>query len=93
MSSIVLASLLTTQAMAEGSELYVGLDAFTSSSTFNLDNVTTGASADVDDDSDGFKLKFGANLDEGWRVQGYFQQSIMLAFLISEYWCRCHQGL
>ena len=73
MSSIVLASLLTTSALAEDSGLYVGLDLSTSSNTFSLDNVTTGASADVDDDSDGFKLKFGANLDEGWRVQGYFQ--------------------
>ena len=65
------ASLVSMNAMAEESGLYVGLDAFTSSNTFTLEAL--GASADVDNDSDGFKLKFGSTLNEGWRVQGYFQ--------------------
>ena len=67
------AALVTTSALAEDKQFYVGLDAFTSNNTIDLKNTTTGASADVDDDSDGFKLKFGANLDDGWRVQGYYQ--------------------
>jgi len=69
--ALVCASLVTTSAMAEDSEFYVGLDVFTSSNTFTLEAL--GDSVDADDDSDGFKLKFGANLEEGWRVQGYYQ--------------------
>lgn len=72
-SALVCASLVATNAMAEDSEFYVGLDVFSSNNTFTLENSVTGASADVDVDSDGFKLKFGATLNEGWRVQGYYQ--------------------
>lgn len=74
--TLLCVALATTSAQAEDKQFYLGLDAFTSSNTFDLKNATTGASADVDDDSDGFKLKFGANLDDGWRVQGYFQHEV-----------------
>lgn len=73
MGALLCTSLVATNAMAEDSQFYAGLDVFSSSNTFTLENASTGASADVDVDSDGFKLKFGANLDEGWRVQGYYQ--------------------
>lgn len=73
MGVLVGASLLTTSALAQESGLYVGLDLSTSSNTFTLKNASTGATADFDDDSDGFKLKFGAAGSDGWRVQGYYQ--------------------
>jgi len=63
-------SLLATSALAEETALYVGLDVFTSSNTFTVKAL--GQSADGDFDSDGFKLKFGSTLDNGWRVQGYY---------------------
>lgn len=71
MGTLLCASLVGTNAMAEDSQFYAGLDVFTSSNTFTLE--ANGVSVDADDDSDGFKLKFGAALDEGWRVQGYYQ--------------------
>lgn len=73
-SALLGASLLTTNALAEDSELYVGLDLFTSSNTFTLEAL--GTSVDGDNDSDGFKLKFGTVSDEGWRVQGYLQHEV-----------------
>lgn len=68
---MLLAASISSSVMAEESELYIGLDVFASSNTFTLE--TLGISADTDVDSDGFKLKFGSTLNEGWRVQGYYQ--------------------
>ena len=70
--TLLCASLVGTNVMAEESELYVGLDVFASSNTFTLE--ANGVSVDADNDSDGFKLKFGSTLNEGWRVQGYYQR-------------------
>ena len=63
--------LLTSQANAQESGLYVGLDVFGSGNTFTYE--VAGSSTDVDNDSSGFKLKFGAVSNDGWRVQGYWQ--------------------
>ncbi len=67
---ILLTSIATTQTLAEESDLYVGLDIVGSSNTFTrkVGNV----SVDADNDSSGFKLKFGTVQNEGWRVQGYY---------------------
>lgn len=75
MKKIITASLLATtllfnNAMAEEADMYVGLDLIGSSNT-----ITTKIGSfetDRDNDSSGFKLKFGALLDEGWRLQGYY---------------------
>jgi len=71
-----LISLLTgTQAMAEeSSELYVGLDYFKSSNTITVDAL--GQSVEGDNDSGGLRLKFGADLEDNWRVQGYLAREV-----------------
>ncbi|QOY54908.1 outer membrane beta-barrel protein [Candidatus Sulfurimonas marisnigri] len=66
-------SLLATQVMAEEPSTYIGLDIASNSNSFTLD-VNGFGSADFDDDSSGFKLKFGTVSNNGWRVQGYFQR-------------------
>ena len=73
MKKIITAMLITagiTSSLAAESNLYVGLDLINSSNTFTVD--VAGGSADVDDDSSGFKLKFGSALSDGLRVQAYF---------------------
>lgn len=61
---------ITSSLAADESNLYVGLDIISSSNTFTVD--VAGGSADFDDDSSAFKLKFGSALSDGWRLQGYF---------------------
>ncbi len=70
-STLLSTSLFTTQVMAEMSDLYVGFDVVGSSNT--IEHSIGSLSDKYDDDSDGFKIKFGADLDSGWRLQGYFQ--------------------
>ncbi len=69
---ILVTSLFTTVTLAEESKFYLGLDLVGSDNTFT--NKLGAVSVDVDDNSDGYKLKFGAELDEGWRVQVYYQR-------------------
>jgi opacity protein-like surface antigen len=64
-------SIFSAQLLAEDS-VYVGLDALSSSNTFTVKNDSTGAEADIDDDSKGFKLKLGVEYESGWRLQGYY---------------------
>jgi len=76
MKKIILAtllgtSLISTQALAEDS-VYLGLDILSSSNTFTLENTSTGAKGDADDDSTGFKLKLGIEYESGWRLQAYY---------------------
>lgn len=66
------ASLFTANALAEESTVYLGLDVVGSDNTFT--QKLGAVSLDVDDDSKGYKLKFGASLSEGWRVQAYYQR-------------------
>lgn len=65
-------SLFSAQLLAENSNIYIGLDALSSSNTFTVKNTNTGAEADIDDDSTGFKLKLGVAGSDGWRFQGYY---------------------
>jgi opacity protein-like surface antigen len=73
MKKIITAMLITagiTSSLAAESNLYVGLDLINSSNTFEF---TAGSfSEEWDNDSSGFKLKFGSALNDGWRLQGYF---------------------
>ena len=62
------AGLLATQASAEESKMYVGLDLGTSINTFNVDGGN-----DIDSDSINFKLKYGYRLDTDLTLQGYYQ--------------------
>ena len=62
------AGLLSTQALAEESKMYVGLDIGTSINTFNVDG-----GSDIDSDSINFKLKYGYRLDTDLTLQGYYQ--------------------
>jgi len=71
LASLALTTLLSTQALAEGSNLYVGFDIIQDSHTFTFEG--NGNSADADLDSAGFKLKIGTVSDNGWRFQGYFE--------------------
>ena len=71
----LLGSLTTTQLMAnESSDFYVGLDYFKSSNTITVDAL--GQSFEGDNDSAGFRLKFGADLEDNWRVQGYLLREV-----------------
>ena len=60
-------SLFSTQALAEGSGLYLGVDVAQNSNSFDANGNT------VDIDSGDFKIKFGTVSDSGWRIQGYVQ--------------------
>lgn len=62
----------SSQLLAEESNIYIGIDGLTNSNTFTLKNTSTGAEADVDVDSNGFKLKVGVEYSSGWRMQGYY---------------------
>jgi len=62
------AGLLSTQALAEESKMYVGLDIGTSLNSFTVDG-----GDDLDSDSTNFKLKYGYHLQDNLRVQGYYQ--------------------
>jgi len=71
LASLALTTLFSTQALAEGSDLYVGFDIIQNSHTFTFEG--NGNSSDADLDSSGFKLKIGTVSDNGWRFQGYFE--------------------
>ena len=53
------------------SGLYIGVDLFKSSNKMTYKENSTQVDG-PDRDSDGFKIKFGTQLDDGWRFQGYF---------------------
>jgi len=55
----------------QNTRLYVGLDVFKGET--NYDITIEGDSGDIDLDQDGFRLKFGAELENNWRLQGYFK--------------------
>lgn len=61
-------SILSTQMLAN--DMYVGLDAISSSTTFTLEAL--GTEVDADDDAKAFKLKLGTVNDNGFRVQLYY---------------------
>ncbi len=75
MKKLILTALLSlgicfTNAMAEESDMYIGLDLIASNNTITK---TIGAfESEAENDSSGFKLKLGATLDDGWRLQGYY---------------------
>ncbi len=76
MKKIYLSSLVTSLLMfsnAHAGNFYTGLDLISSANTFTVSaaiyNYTV--ATDIDDDSQGFKLKFGVQGSEGWRIQGY----------------------
>ncbi len=64
-------------AQEEKSELYLGLDIFSGTTDYDRDYsgfVPAGVQNVSEDlDQDGFRLKFGAELENNWRIQGYFQ--------------------
>ena len=62
--------MLSSQAWAEKSELYVGLDLF--HSDVSRDVASTIGNESTDNKSNGFVLKFGSTLEDDWRLQGYF---------------------
>jgi len=70
-AAFVLAALgtLSVNAWAGPADLYVGVDLFGAHSRFDYDYEGTGAK--IDNDSSGFKLKFGALLINDLRLQGY----------------------
>lgn len=73
-ATLMATSLLSTQALAEGSGLYVGVDVTQNSNTFTFE-ASNGGSVDADLDSGGFKLKIGTVSDNGWRFQGYYENT------------------
>ena len=69
-TSIIIATTLTPSLMAEGSNLYFGVDAFQGNNTYTYDT-NIAPDYDWDNDSKGMRLKFGADLENSWKVQGY----------------------
>lgn len=68
--STIAVIILSTSLMAEKSDLYFGVDAFKGNNTYTYDtNIAPDYDRDID--SKGIRLKFGADLDHSWRVQGY----------------------
>jgi len=73
---LVLSSSLFAQEV-EKSDFYFGLDVFSGKTAYERThsgfNAASQVDIDKDYDQDGFRLKFGAVLNDGWRVQGYLQ--------------------
>ena len=61
---------LSNIAYADRSELYFGVDLFKGYNTYTYD-WNTQPNSDLDNDSKGLRLKFGAALEDAWKVQGY----------------------
>ncbi|MEJ2501068.1 MAG: hypothetical protein P8Y65_08105 [Campylobacterales bacterium] len=75
-AAFILAALSTlyVNSWAGPSDLYVGLDVFGGNNDFDVDvSGSIYGSGSFDDDSKGFKLKFGALLVNDLRLQGYLQ--------------------
>jgi len=72
------ANIVIKPSVAEKSDFYIGIDYFTGSTNMDLavkgDNTYTG---DADFDTDGFRLKFGVESEDDWRVQGYIKSEDM----------------
>ena len=69
---LFLSTLMVNHTLAnDTSELYIGVDFFKSSNKMTYKENSTQVDG-PDRDSDGFKIKFGTQLDDGWRFQGYF---------------------
>lgn len=62
---------LTSMAHAQSTEFYFGADLFKGYNTFTYD-WNTQPDYDLDNDSKGLRLKFGADLEDAWKVQGHF---------------------
>lgn len=63
-------SLISTQALAADTSIYVGIDYLKGSNTFTVK--AAGISADTDVDSDNFKFKVGYAGENNWRTQFYY---------------------
>jgi len=57
----------------QNTRLYVGLDVFKGETNYEETIDDFSYSKDIDLDQDGFRLKFGAELENNWRLQGYFK--------------------
>ena len=67
----ILTILLSTSAIAEDTDFYFGVDIFKGYNTYTYDS-NIQPDYDRDNDSNGIRLKFGADLDDAWKVQGHF---------------------
>ena len=72
LASLALTALFSTQALAEDSNMYVGIDILKNSHTVTKDS-SSSASMSKDIDSNSFKIKLGTVSENGWRVQGYLE--------------------
>lgn len=72
-ATLLSTSILSTQALAEDSELYFGVDVSSNSNTFTIEEESSGDSVDADNDSTSFKFKFGTVSNNNLRLQGYYQ--------------------
>lgn len=73
-SAVVTFQLFLAGAMADNSELYLGLDVFGSQNDFNAEvSGSESSSANKKIRSSGLKMKFGTLLIYGLRLQGYLQ--------------------
>ncbi len=71
-TTLLATTLFSTQALAEGSDMYVGVDILKNSHSLSAE-ISGYGSGDIDVDSSSFKIKLGTVSDNGWRVQGYLE--------------------
>ena len=72
LASLALTALFSTQALAEDSNMYVGIDILKNSHSLTAD-ISGYGSGSADIDSGSFKVKLGTVTNDGWRVQGYLE--------------------
>lgn len=65
-------SLLSTQSLAEGTNVYIGIDAIKSINTFKYESDNYSSATEVKSDSNAAKLKLGWIMENGLRTQIYY---------------------
>jgi len=72
LTALLATTFLSTQALAEGSDMYIGIDILKNTHSITTD-ISGHGSSSKDFDSNSFKIKLGTVSENGWRVQGYFE--------------------
>ena len=77
LSACLLLGTTSLLAQEQRAKLYFGIDGFTGETNYNVEysgyRPLALSDYDKDLDQDGIRLKFGAELEDNWRVQGYLQ--------------------
>jgi opacity protein-like surface antigen len=72
LATLLVTTFFSTKALAEGSDMYIGIDILKNTHSITAD-ISRHGSNSQDVDSNSFKIKLGTVSENGWRVQGYFE--------------------